>query len=213
MTTIGLTGVARAGKDTFCQLLIEELAKKQLVAKRFALADKLKKDLESFIFNNYGIDVFYCTPEQKELIREFLVFHGKMKRITSQGTYWTGELKPLIDFSDIDVAIVTDLRYAIFPKDELNWIKEVMNGTLVHISRFVKKPICYGDFVAITDEEHKQGFIKTYIEPPNKDERENDPLMKAGADFLVDWESGDIEQFCRPEVVKFVQYLEDKKLI
>lgn len=198
-TVIGLTGLARAGKDTCCQLLIEELAKKGKSAKRFALADKLKADLQEFILSNYGIDVLTCGPEEKTQIREFLVFHGKMKRITSQGRYWTSLLRNLIENDTCDVAIVTDVRYDIFPEDELHWLKKEMGGPLVHIARFEwVRGWCQDCPPEMLD---GNGNWKHYIQPPNADEALNDPRIKAKADYHLDWATGDTELYCRPAVV------------
>lgn len=214
--TVALTGLARSGKDTFCALLIEELAKEGLKAKRFALADNLKKELQPFIMAQYGIDILNCTPEEKELVRDFLVFHGKMKRLKSQGRHWTSKLETEIRLTnDIDVAIVTDARYDVFPEDELTWAKQNMGGVLVHIKRY---NLIWG---AIGDEGVRQYINATvptageraYVQPPNEDERRNDPRLEAKADFKVDWETGDFETNCRPAVKEFVQYLKDHQYI
>lgn len=195
---VGLSGLARSGKDTFCALLVEELGKIGLRAKRFALADDLKAELRDFIGANYGIDILKCTPEEKELVREFLVFHGKMKRLASQGGHWTTLTDHKIQVSrDIDVAIVTDIRYDIYPNDECPWIKA--HGPLVHIKRYTVEHGFHGELSK-----------RHYIQPPNKDEELNDPRLIAKADYTVDWETGDIETFCRPEVIKFIAWLQEK---
>lgn len=201
--TIGISGVARSGKDTFCALLIEELAKRKIHATRFALADKLKTELAPVIKQFYGLDIFNCTPQEKEQLRDLMVFHGKMRRLTSKGTHWTSQIEPIIRYGIGvgDVAIVTDIRYDVFPEDELPWLKKKMGGLLVHVSRF---------YMESNEEDDDGNPFPVFIQPPNKDEAENDPKIKSQADYRVEWQTGDIEKFCRPEVVKFIDFLDEK---
>ncbi len=210
--TIGLSGLARSGKDTFCALLVEELGKVGLNAKRFALADNLKAELRDFIRTSYNIDILTCSPEEKELVRDFLVFHGKMKRLKTQGKHWTTMLEQqILNDQTIDVAIVTDARYDVYPEDELSWIKNRMDGVLVHIKRFEKRSIdnvtCAIAASKFTDEEMERGYTRSYVQPPNSDEALNDPRLEAKADFKVDWDTGNFERYCRPSVQEFVKFL------
>jgi hypothetical protein len=101
-----------------------------------------------------------------------LVWYGKMKRIASSGTYWTSLLKEQIDSDDTPLAFVSDIRYDEYEKDELYWAQNVMDGVLVHVSRY----------------EINSG-VKEYIQPPNEDEARNDPNIQAKADFRFEWET------------------------
>ena len=49
MFVVGVSGVARSGKNLFCDLIIEELAKQGYSAKQFALANALKRDCSNFL--------------------------------------------------------------------------------------------------------------------------------------------------------------------
>lgn len=155
---IGLSGFAKVGKDTFCNALIKALVTKGYSAKRFALADELKKKLNPFLIQECGIDIFNCSPQEKETVRDILVAYGKVKRLQSQGRFWTSILEEIIWKESHDFSIVTDVRYDFFPNDEVWWIKSQMSGILIHLNR---------------------GGIK----PPNKDEEINDPKIAAQADF------------------------------
>ena len=168
---IVLSGVARSGKDTFCNLLIEYLADKGVKAKRLALADKLKEELDGFLMANLNISAFTQNPDEKKLIRPILVEYGRVKRIVSNGTHWTSTLEPSV-ISAINngiVPIITDARYSEYEKDEIWWAKNKINGILVHISR--------------TD------IFGNLVLPPNIDEAKNDPLIQAEADHKIEWES------------------------
>ena len=66
---------------------------------------------------------------------------------------------------------VTDIRYDHFPKDEVFWLKNELNGILVHISAFSVK----------------NG--KKIIHPPiNSEEKKQDPLLKSKVDYILEWE-------------------------
>jgi tRNA A37 threonylcarbamoyladenosine biosynthesis protein TsaE len=191
MQVIGLSGVAGSGKDLFCQYLISELGIRNVQAKRYALADRLKEEANKWLVN-YDIDIFTCDRTTKEMVRPFLVFHGKMRRLSSKGVHWTTILQSQINGEQPEVAIVTDVRYDDYEKDEVTWLKS-MKGVLVHISAY---------------RESSNG--RNYILPPNEDEAKNDPKVKAKADHLVDWQVIDSENLeerylrLRPHVVTFI---------
>lgn len=224
---IGITGLARAGKDTFCQLLIEELDKRGLNAKRFAFADALKNEIQEPLKSLSGIDIWNCTAQEKELVRDYLVAVGKIKRHQYQGKYWTTIVEKAIEQSDVDVAIVTDARYDVFPEDEVWWVKDHMRGLLVHVSRYqqidVTKltpeyddlpfqggKICgYFNPSNLKEQTDAQGRI--FLSPPNKDESDNDPKLKEKANFIVEWETAPTPEkavlYCRSHVVNFLDNL------
>lgn len=190
MKVIGITGVAGCGKDLFCQLLIKQLSKikPELTARRFALADALKVELNPTLINLYGIDIFHCNREQKELVRPMLVAHGKVRRVQSQGTHWTTIVENEMNKVQPDVAIVTDIRYAEYEKDEDFWLLQHLQGSLVHITLNV---------------DNKR------LQAPNSDEAANDPILAQKADFEVLWDKSDgsqedIKEKCMPWVNSFI---------
>ena len=171
---IGLSGFARVGKDSL-YLMASEILKQEymLSAKRYALADILKADIRDFILEKVGIDVYTTNDAEKTAIRPLLVAYGKCKRIQSKATYWTSLLQRKIE-SDTksDVVFITDIRYAEYEEDEVQWIKKI-GGELVHISKFTTDPNT-GNSV--------------YVEAPNEDEANNDPVIRSHADILFEWE-------------------------
>ena len=171
MKIIGLAGVAGAGKDLFFNLL-----SKRIGVRRFALADKLKGNCAEWCKNQYGIDPLNCSREQKEQVREFLVFHGVFKRKLSGGRHWIDQLTPdikgfLLNAQTEDVPVVTDVRYQEHEKDEVYWLKNELNGLLVHVSQY----------------QNKEGK-RAWREPVNGEEARQDPILKNHADFSIEWE-------------------------
>lgn len=174
---IGVSGVARSGKNLFCDIAIKQLSQKGVKAKQYALAYYLKKDCEEFIKIKLGLDVFTEKTDDKTIFREMLVWYGGVKRKQTEGAYWTSMLQKDIESDDNEVIFVSDIRYDQYPKDEVYWIKEVLGGYLVHVSKYT-----YNDW----DE-------RVFTEPPNEHEKLNDPLVKLKSDYLLQWKQSDIK--------------------
>lgn len=188
---IGLTGYATSGKDYLFGLL----ANRGPVI-RMALADSLKRDINPFLIEKFGIDLYSCTPEQKELVRPLLVAYGKIHRNRSGGSYFTSQLtKKVLEASKTHLVVVTDIRYADpkFPNDELNWLKS-LGGKLVHITKY--------------NEENGQ---RTYVKAPNADELENNIILLKNADFLIEWKhtSGSLSEV-NAHADRLVSYLNEQ---
>jgi len=178
---IGLSGVARSGKDTFCLHLLNSFKKRGYNAKRFALADQLKIDIRDFLIEKFNIDILNCSPADKEIVRGILVGYGRAMRLKSEGTYWTSLIQEQIEQDDCEVAIITDVRYDEFEKDEVFWVKKVMDGSLIHVRRY-EKVMLSSFYPAPSLERH-------YISPPNSDEASNDPRVRSKADYKLEWET------------------------
>ena len=137
MKYIGLSGVAGAGKDLFFSML-----SKKISCQRLSLADELKSDVKDWCINNYQIDPTSCSRKNKDIIRPFLVFHGKQKRNATDGRYWIERLQTKINSLEKQVnnspfedmyCIITDIRYDEHDRDEVGWLKNELKGHLVHI--------------------------------------------------------------------------------
>jgi hypothetical protein len=172
---IGICGVARSGKDSFCNLACEILKKEYgLIGTRYALADALKDDMRDFLFDKVGIDVYTTDDDEKKIIRPLLVEYGRCKRIQTKARYWTSKVeKQIRDDEFSDIAFVTDVRYAEYELDELQWIRKSMGGKLVHVSRY--------DLNEFNE--------KVFIKPPNIDEERNDPILWQHADVKFQWKN------------------------
>ncbi len=71
---IGVSGVARSGKNLFCDIAVKQLSLSGIKAKQYALAFYLKKDCEEFIQTKLGLNVFTEKTEDKAIFREMLVW-------------------------------------------------------------------------------------------------------------------------------------------
>lgn len=160
---IGISGVARAGKNYFADHLMQFLKSKGYTSRDFALAHELKLDLRDICINKLGIDTFTQNDEEKALIRPLLVAWGKIQRNKTSGTYWWKRLLDSIHERYYDFSIVTDIRYDFFEQDELYFVKN-RGGYIIHITRIIGP----------------NGEIQP---PPNQDEAENDPKIKEKADL------------------------------
>lgn len=196
---IGLSGVAGAGKDTFFKIFKKLIGDKRKVV-RFALADALKKEVSTWTKKHYGICAFDCSREQKEVIRPFLVLHGVQKRMASEGRHWIEKLDPeLKEYVDSDdIAIVTDIRYADFEKDEAYWIQHELNGFIVHISMYIPK------------KNPNEGVLEMhFVKPYNDEEARNDPKLKDASDIKVEWPKIEDNPEFEKKIEKHVQNVID----
>jgi len=190
---IGVGGVARAGKNLFCDLLVKQLKQKyNLHAQHFALAYELKMDCRMFVHANLNIDVFTENSEEKKMFRDMLVWYGDAKRKQTNGRYWIDKLDLRIgkEFAwgtpPIDVAIVSDIRYDYYENDEVDWIRKEKNGPLIHVSKFTYGFPTDGRVVKVGGEAVNK--TKIFTDPANSHEALNDPKLQKKADYLLQWE-------------------------
>ena len=189
---IGISGLAGDGKDSVCRILNNWVAKNRSKFNfhRIALADALKEECRDAILDIYGIDVLDCGREDKEKIRDLLVFHGKMKRLETKGTYWTTQasfrmLKKIRGRTDDSVFCIPDIRYSHFENDEIDWIKSgarlansgPYSSCLIHVKKFT-----------ISHSLVDGSVIKTYSSPVNEEEKKNNPKVEQEADFIIEWQ-------------------------
>lgn len=162
----GIAGVARSGKNLFAEYLHNFILDKN--SKQFAFADKLKNELEDFIDDHYGIDVFTEVSEEKQLIRPLFVAHGTQKRVLTKGRYWVDQVKKEVidNIQNGSNSIITDVRHALYDQDEHYFIKKECDGILIHVSKI-----------------QKDG---TLLPPANATEKANDPLIKDYADLKLE---------------------------
>ena len=170
---VGLSGVAKSGKDSFYNIAEQFFLNSKIKTKRLALADLLKSDLYNFILNKIGVDMKNMNATEKDLIRPLMVVYGSIKRQQTSGKHWTYNLQKEIKeyLKKYDIIFITDIRYAYYPEDELVWLKQNNNGLLLHISRIDENGI--------------------FIPPATEEEKNNDPILKNNADISVFWKTTD----------------------
>ena len=196
---IGISGIAGSGKDLFCKFLLKEIK-----GSRIALADPLKEETRGFILQKYGIDILSCSLEEKNKVRDLLVFYGGIKRYESKGTYWTDKAQKKADNCK-HVPIVTDRRYAEYQNDEIHWLKAKNKGTLIHLRKYCEVET-FGPQVK-----------RVYFDPPNEDEKRNDPKIRDKADYCIEWphiENANyekIKEVLTPYAKEFAEWYKTKK--
>lgn len=179
---IGIGGVARSGKDTFAGILTLKLQQAGKTVRRVSFAEPLKTQVDDFLIKYLGITAFTPNTEEKTIIRPMLVWYGDAQRKRTNGRYWIDIAKKTIEETNYDYYIITDVRYSAYEKDELHFIKNEMNGKLCHVSKY--------NWVSQAQEHMGiQGYInyKSFVEPANDHEKENDPKIKSAADYIVEW--------------------------
>lgn len=175
---IGLGGVARAGKDTFAAILENKLLQSGKTVCKIALAAPLKSHCDGFLKENLGISSFTQVPDEKLLIRPFLVWYGDAQRKRTNGQYWTDLASKTIRETNYEYYIVTDVRYDFYKKDELQWLKDEWCGILCHISKYKMDK----EFTSTTTT-----LEKKFVQPANDHEALNDPKIKSAAHHIVEW--------------------------
>ena len=197
---IGISGVARAGKDTFAAILIKKLSLQNYTVKRIALADALKKDCDEFCKKTLGISSFNQVPDEKLLIRPLLVWYGDAQRKRTNGRYWINLAQKQIDETSFDYYVITDVRYSHYENDEGQWIQNECKGLICHVSKwgFYSFPVGDGSYSGMAQ--------WRCIPPANEHEALNDPKMKKLANFIVEWpDIGEVENLLNhPQLNKYV---------
>ena len=189
---IGISGISGAGKDLFFNLCKEYLKELKIFSTRIALGDEVKSEAKEAIEEMYGFSPINCSRKQKNSIRSHLVFLGAVKRQQTKGRYWVKKAEHAIEnlhqkflpqILTNPFVFITDIRYDEYKKDEVYWIKNELEGTLVHVEKF--KP-----FPKINEESMPTGlFSKEWNIPPNKAERKNDPKLRRSAHKVIQWQN------------------------
>jgi carbamoylphosphate synthase large subunit len=179
---IGISGVARSGKDTFASILTTQLKAVGKSVDKFAFADALKKDCDSFCKEKLGVSAFTQVPEEKLIIRPLLVWYGDAKRKQSNGRYWVDIIDNRVKESTADFCLVTDVRYDYYESDEVEWLKNDRKGVLIHVSQFSwMRPS--------TTKVSTVPMTRVFVPPANDHEMLNDPKVAKKADVRVEWEN------------------------
>jgi molybdopterin-guanine dinucleotide biosynthesis protein len=159
MTIIGISGLARSGKDTLFKFLSEKLKINNISSKRLAFADELKEECDDFLKKNIDISAFTEKNEEKEIIRPFLVCYGTKVRRRLNKNCWIDRLSSKLEATNQDYVFITDVRY----ENEIEWVKS-QGGKTIHIER-------HGNIA------------------PNKEELRNDPILKNSSQYRVKWKN------------------------
>lgn len=159
MKLIGISGLARSGKDSFYNFSKPYLESFNKRHKRYAFADALKEEADELLSKYVGISAFTEHPSEKEIIRPFLVTYGTHVRRKLNPSCWVEKIsdRVITDLNQETYVFVTDVRF----KNEIDWVHE-MGGESIHITR--------------------ENNIA-----PNQEELENDPILKSNSKHHIEW--------------------------
>ena len=59
-----------------------------------------------------------------------------------------------------------------YEKDEVYWVKNEINGVLIHLPRYEEREL-----------------ERVYLKPANEEEKRNDPLVRKESDFCLSWKT------------------------
>lgn len=161
---VSVSGRKRSGKNSLANDFIKEFAAKNILARQYAFADELKKELRPLFLLNAGVDSFTEDPVEKELLRRVFISYGTGYWRAKDPDHWIKKLeKTLAENETPHVAILTDTR---FYSNELPWV-EKNGGITIHLSRYDDS----GDLYPCAGE----------------DEMANDPILEEKAKFALKW--------------------------
>jgi hypothetical protein len=125
---ISISGNARVGKDTVANAMIEILADFGIQAQKLSFAYELRKSVDDFLQREIGISAFTEDPDEKLLIRPFLVTWGTdiMRKINED--VWIERIQSSLNCNKVN--IISDLRF----ENELNFVKQ-NKGLSLFLSR------------------------------------------------------------------------------
>ena len=159
MKLIGISGLARSGKDSIYLKCKPVLRSMGYSVKRVAFADCLKSECDELLSKYTGISAFTEDTKEKEIIRPLLVTYGTHIRRKLNKNCWIDKIDEMVKsfIKDNIVTFVTDVRF----ENEINWVHD-LGGLSVHISR--------------------EG-----VKPPNQEEAENNPKLKNLSSLKLRW--------------------------
>lgn len=157
---IGISGVARAGKDTLGNGIARKFSKQGMPALRISFASEVKSALDRAIKQTFGFSAFTEIPKEKEIIRPILVAYAEAVK-KHDPNYWIKKIdkKIRLNMSNNVISVITDVRF----KEEVSYIKS-LGGFVVHLKRIGNKPA-------------------------NLIERINDPIVFGMSDYKIKWKN------------------------
>jgi len=182
MKVIGVAGFARAGKDTFVTIAKNIFAANGITAVQYSFANTLKKEVEPFLRDTCGCDVWTQDTEVKKDMRDFLVWYGTTWWRKRDPKRWIRHVDLALKADKPQVALISDVRYP----NEGEWV-HAWEGYLVHVEAFKWEPrIPTSSFDDVYPDEP---LVKHYFDAPNEQEKLNDPIVMKMSDYKLEWEA------------------------
>jgi len=159
--TILVGGCARTGKSLMGRCILRFLAENNICAKEYAFANELKKECNPFTLLNLGISSFTEDDDEKPIIRSLLRCWGTDIWRKLDKDHWIKKVELAIkNDSTPHIAVINDGRF----ENEVLWAQK--SGFVIHLERTIGGEI---------------------LPPNNKDEQENDPIVKELANYRHVW--------------------------
>lgn len=160
---LAVSGVARCGKNLFAASLVRILVDLGINAKEYSFAKELKSEVNPLTLLNLGISAFTENDDEKAIIRPLLLTWGTDVWRKLDPNHWIQKVEKAIKDSDFPhVAVISDSRF----DNECLWTQK--NGYVIHLERT------------------NDGKV---FPPNNKDEQQNDPIVKKLANYCHSWET------------------------
>ena len=163
---IALSGNRCVGKDTAFEHLSE-----YVMCTRYAFADALKNDLKDLIKNQFDIDIFNPTKEEKEFIRPMMIAYGCMWR-EKDPEHWVKIVIYQMQNNNTSHSVVVDLRF----ENELDELRRIFGKNLIHVH-----------------------VSNTCAPSPTFEEEKHFRLVKERADYQINWGNNTIDE--RREII------------
>jgi hypothetical protein len=172
---ISITGTRLVGKDTLYKLL-RELDDRFV---RVSFADELKALFEDISFTLFDRRVDQLSPEQKEILRPWLIQVGTKAR-EKDINIWAKKVEGFIDDSIFNgrIPVITDMRF----KSEHDFYKNI-----------------YGDGMFLIN------LSRNGAPDPTDEEKIYGPEVAKLADYSLTWHSDPTSVSLRPIVADFYQ--------
>ena len=156
---IGISGLARSGKDTLAENIAKVIKFEWNVdVEIFSFAEEIKSQADEFLKKYYNISAFSEDSKEKEYIRPLLVAHGEcMKALYGENIWAEYVLKKIKSRKSKVFPIISDVRFDF----EAKFLQE-NGGQVIHI-------------------------LKIGNSPPNEIEAKNDPLVRKCCDITHSW--------------------------
>lgn len=166
---IGISGLARSGKDTLAQNLAEIIKSDlECEVRIYSFALPIRSQINDLLESYYNISSFTEDNEEKLIIRPLLVAHGEQMKKRWGKDFWLKELIATIEEDRSKnkkiFPIISDVRFDF----EAKAIQE-LGGQIINIRKIGNKP-------------------------PNEIEAANDPLVRKICDLKHSWPSYEPDQ-------------------
>lgn len=173
---IGIAGPARSGKDTYCELLREQLYINHVPSARYAFADPIKEAIKkAFLLNESHVNgALKETPipalgnkSPRQMLQWFGTEYGRQM---IDPDIWLNVAQRFIDKLPRSVIVIPDVRF----ENEADWIRE--RGFLLHIER--------ADCAGVTAHVSEAGIQREEDEPVILNDGSLDDLAESAKDLV-----------------------------